>query len=173
MTTATLANAVPVPCITKEQFITALAGKIVKGDMAAASILSDPKATALGFADFLQAAAVRQKSTLTAILSQVAPDSLDWLTKTLPKGPQLDAIRAALLQSRASLPATVTHYPAGSKFYKSKGTHNDAAFVELTAYDAAGKKQSECHGKRFWTLILSALDNPATLTALRAEVAKL
>jgi hypothetical protein len=78
-----------------------------------------------------------------------------------------------MLASRASLPATITYFPVGAKFYKSKNAHNDSALVELTAYDAAGKKQSECHGKRFWNLILSSLDNPTTLAALRAEVAKL
>jgi hypothetical protein len=171
MTTAT--NTPAQQTITKEQFVSALAARIVKGDTAAIAILSDPKATALGFAEFLQTAATSRKVTLSTILSQVAPDSLEWLTKTIPKGPQADAIKAAILASRASLPVTLTLWPAGAKYYKSRNEHNTMNLLELTGYDADGKKQNECHGVRFWRLILALIDDPAAVKQLRDSIPQL
>jgi hypothetical protein len=159
--------------ITKEQFVSALAARIVKGDTAAIAILSDPKATALGFAEFLQTAATSRKVTLSAILSQVSPDSLEWLTKTIPKGPQADAIRAAILASRASLPVTLTLYPAGTKFYKSRGEYNSTNLLELTGYTHEGKKLQESHGAKFWRLILALIDDPAAVKQLRDSIPQL
>jgi hypothetical protein len=159
--------------ITKEQFVSALAARIVKGDTAAIAILSDPKATALGFAEFLQTAATAKKVALSAILATVEPESLEWLTKTIPRGPQQDAIRAAILASRASLPVSLTLYPAGTKFYKTRNEHNTANLLELTGYDHEGKKQTETHGVRFWRLILSLIDDPNAVKQLRDSITQL
>jgi hypothetical protein len=170
MSTTTTA---PVPSITREQFVSALAARIVKGDTSAIAILSEPKSTALGFAEFLSTAATSRKVSLSVILASVSPDSLEWLTKTIPKGPQQELIRAAILASRASLPVSLTLYPAGTKFYKTRNEHNSANLLELSGYDHEGKKQSECHGARFWRLILSLVDSPAAVAELRSSIGKL
>lgn len=159
--------------ITRESFIQSLAKRGANGDAAALAILCDPKAQVLNFAEFLQTIATKTKSTLAAILATVEPESLEWLTKSLPKdSPQSTAIKAALLASRASLPISVEYHAPGTTQvgFGSNKAPNDIPLITVRGYDHDGKAVSEKKGLRFWSLILRLADSPEALTSLRAMI---
>ena len=168
-TTTTAAN-----MITRESFIASLAKRAGNGDAAALAILVDQKAQVINFCDFLQTIAAKTKRPLGAVLATVEPESLEWLTKSLPKdSPQSTAIKAALQSSRASLPLSIEYHAPGTTQvgFGNNKTPNDIPLVTVKGYDNDGKAISEKKGLRFWSFIIRLADDATALEALRAAIA--
>lgn len=172
MNTTTTTTAVTM--ITRESFIASLAKRAGNGDAAALAILVDQKSQVINFCDFLQTIASKTKRTLGAVLATVEPESLEWLTKSLPKdSPQSTAIKAALLTSRASLPLSIEYHAPGTTQvgFGSNKTPNDTPLITVKGYDSEGKSISEKKGVRFWSLVVRIADDATALEQLRAAIA--
>lgn len=168
--------AAPAAKLSKESYIKTLADRASKGDTTSLAILTDPKTQVTGFAELLQTAGRKPGKTLAHVLAnEVEPETLDWLLKSLPKdSPQTTAIKAALLQSRASLPISIEFHPIGSTTvgFGSNKLPNDRALITVKGYDDSGKSISEKKGVKFWSLILRLANDPAALEQLRAAVSQ-
>jgi hypothetical protein len=159
--------------ITRESFISSLCKRGANGDSAALAILSDPRSQVVNFCEFLQKISAAKKQTLAQTLAQVDPDSLEWLTKTLPKdSPQSTTIKAALLTSRASLPLAVEYHAPGTTQvgFGSNKSPNDIPLITVKGFDTEGKAVSEKKGVRFWSLIIRLSEDPSSLAKLRNYV---
>ena len=164
--TTTAATAVP----SRASFIATIAKRAANNDAAALATLTSEKAQALAFSALLTSICQKQKTTLSTLVSALSDDDVTWLRKTLPKdSPQHAALTAALKEARRNAAPAVTVFQVGERSFKDGSTNANA---QLRIVVAGTTRFAEVHESAWWSCLLSVIDHPETLAAIRSFVAK-
>lgn len=152
----------------REQFIATIAKRAGNGDAAALATLTSERAQSLAFSALLTSICQKQKTTLATLVSALSDDDVTWLKKTLPKdSPQHAALTAALKEARRNAAPVVTVFQAGERSFKDGSTNANA---QLRVNVSGVTRFSEVHESAWWSCLLTVIDHPATLEAIRQFV---
>lgn len=153
----------------RASFIATIAKRAANNDAAALATLTSEKAQALAFSALLTGFCQKQKTTLAAVVSALSDDDCAWLKKTLPKdSPQHAALTAALKEARRNAAPSVTVFQAGERTFKD-GSNN--ANAQLRVNVSGVTRFSEVHESAWWHCLLTVIEHPETLAAIRQFVA--